>query len=257
MAVFFITIKKQITYRGNIIFGMITTLFAIFIQIALWNYIYFGNKDMRNSMVGYVMLSTIISLCYSNSVSSNIAQKVREGTFSNDLLRPINYIKFNYYIVLGEVVSNLLIRGLPLLLFMIPIAFVYNIKFNNVGMIALMIIAIILGHILFFLIYAIIGFLAFIFHEIWAFNSLMDDTIRLFSGAVIPISFFPETLSKIVNFLPLKYLYSFPIELGIFCIDTREILINFTILVTWIAVVSILLFICSRFAIKKCTVQGG
>ena len=85
----------------------------------------------------------------------------------------------------------------------------------------------------------------------------MDDTIRLFSGAVIPISFFPETLSKIVNFLPLKYLYSFPIELGIFCIDTREILINFTVLVTWIAVVSMLLFICSSFAIKKCTVQGG
>ena len=99
--------------------------------------------------------------------------------------------------------------------------------------------------------------MAFVFYEIWPFNRLMNDTIRLLSGSFIPLVLFPNWLGKIANILPFRFMYSFPIQLLIGNETMDYVIENFMLLFAWLIVLYVLLFLTYKRAINKCTVQGG
>jgi ABC-2 type transport system permease protein len=117
--------------------------------------------------------------------------------------------------------------------------------------------AVVLGHVLFLLIYALLGFSAFILIEIWPFGRLLDDTIRLLAGGFIPLFILPGFLRTVAYALPFRFLYSFPLELLFGTADMDKLAENFALLIFWICVFSVLNFIMYRLALRKAVVQGG
>ena len=87
-------------------------------------------------------------------------------------------------------------------------------------------------------------FLSFYFYEIWPFKRLMNDTIRFFSGAFIPLSLFPKWLKGITDILPFRYLYSFPIEIILSRKENISLTNGFFSLLIWdVIMVGIVYFI--------------
>lgn len=256
MSYFWISIKKMLNYRWNIFFSIVSVFLTTAALIFLWNYIYRGQEEMQQYMTVYMILSSLISYLYSNRCSECIADKVYKGTFAVDLLRPIHFLKLNFIEVTGEIAANLLIKGIPLacIFFGICQSYVRRICPENVlpGLLAIF-----LAFLFYMMLYTSIGLLSFWFYEIWPFNRLMNDTIRFFSGSVIPIALFPAWLSLPIRILPFRYLYSFPIELILKGNECSNIGENFIVLILWDMVMAAVMLLLYKRALFRCVVQGG
>lgn len=256
MSYFLISFKNSFVYRFSVIFSIISSVFAMLVAIALWTFVYRNDVNKINYMITYVILSGIISLFYSGEMSDAIAEKVTTGAFAIDLIRPVNFISMHYFQLLGRICSSLIMRGIPLVLSFMPLL-IMNASINSFFYVICALIAIVLGHFMYILIYSLIGFMAFTFFEIWPFNRLMNDTIRFLSGSFIPLTLFPIWLGSVANVLPFRFMYSFPIQLLLGNESKVSIIHNFLFLFLWIVVLSLLLSLSYKKAINRCTVQGG
>ena len=253
MHFFRISLKNSIVYRWSVLFSIIGSILFVAINLMLWRYLYRNDADMVSYMTKYTIISNIIAMFYARGIANRIGDKVATGAFVTDLIRPINLFTVSWQMELAGICSSFLMRGLPVILVYLPFL-VANAGYYNIPAVFL---AIVLGHILFLLIYALLGFSAFILIEIWPFGRLLDDTIRLLAGGFIPIAILPVFLGDIAYVLPFRFLYSFPLELLFGKADMSKMPENFMIQIIWIAIFALLNIFMYKQALKKAVVQGG
>lgn len=256
MDFFKIAFKNSFVYRSSIIFSVLGSIFNILLILALWVFVYQYDNGKISYMITYTILSNCIGLFYSNKIGYAIARQVISGDFALALIKPVNFLAMHYYQMLGNICSSFLMRGLSIIAIFMPLL-IANAAFNSPAYILFALIAVVLGHILYTILYALIGFMAFTFLEIWPFARLMDDTIRFLSGAFIPLALFPEWLGGIAEILPFRFMYSFPLQLLIGEITPQSIAFAFFIFIGWITILGTLLISIYNKAIARCTVQGG
>ena len=192
-----IELKGKLIYKSNILFTMFAALTSILVQIALWQYLYRDDAAMMGYMMGYVIYANVVRTMYSNQIYHILAGKILNGDFVLDLIKPVNLVWFSYLKSLGSVIAQILLQTIPLLVIFSPVV-CYVTIWSRLGMCMA---ALLLGHILFSLIFAIIGFTAFVFVEVWALRRLLEDTVQFLSGALLPIALFPGPLKKIAEIL--------------------------------------------------------
>lgn len=256
MVYFIIQIKKNLMYRWQIIFKILSTFIVSISTVYLWRYIYMDNINMQNYMVRYTIISTTISTFYTAEISESISKKIYDGTFVVDLVRPVSFFKINIMQSISSVISNSILKLIPLggVFWLFYKEYIYIPSFYNI---IIFVIALAMAFWLHTSMYAILGFLAFKFYEVWPFNRLLGDTIKFFSGAFIPIYLFPNWVAKISDLLPFQYLYSFLIELILKKKSLYNIIIELINLLLWNIIMEIILFIVYKKTIDKCVVQGG
>ena len=256
MAFIIIAFKSKITYRSAVLFSVIGSIIDIFIKIALWAYLYRQDKGMTEYMVMYTVLSSMIAMFYVNNISYKIGDKIVNGTIAIDLLRPVRFLMSSYMQCLGEMLASLLMKGIPVLLVFGGYLWKYsgNIVYTQVPV---AIVAMVLGHILYMQIFMIIGLMAAVFMEIWAFHRIMNDIILFLSGSFIPLSLFPDWLGRLNSYLPFRFLFSFPLELLLGEMDLAALSGNFAALGVWIAFLGFVIWGMNRRMMTKLVIQGG
>ena len=176
----------------------------------------------------FPLYTVAIRTIYSNQIYHILAGKILNGDFVLDLIKPVNLVWFSYLKSLGSVIAQILLQTIPLLA------------------------------VLFSLIFAIIGFTAFIFVEVWALRRLLEDTVQFLSGALLPIALFPDPLKKIAEILPFHYLYDFPLQLLLKEEVAQTTIISiFLGIIAWIGVFGLLLYVVYKLSVRFCVVQGG
>lgn len=256
MNYFSISVKKVLHYRWHNVFCIMGSTVSTAAIILMWQYIYWKDTEMREYMTAYAILSSLISMLYTDRYAHCVAEKVYKGTFAVDLLRPVSFLKLNFTEAAGETAAELIVRGIPggLILFGCYRGMIRRI---DPGYALLGIAAVFLAFLFYMMMFTMIGFLAFRFYEIWPFCRLMNDTIRFFSGCFIPLALFPAWMQTPVRLMPFQYLYSFPIELIIKRSGCENIGWNFLILIVWNIVMAAGMMIVYRRALIRCVVQGG
>ena len=230
MQYIYITLKNNFAYRWPVLFSTLSSVISVAVLIFLWKYLYGNNPEMFDYMVRYTILSNIFSFFYCRGMASRIGGKVADGNFVFDLLKPINIFVMAWQREIAELISNFLIRGIPVILvylfFLIRNGVYYNIFFC--------ITSLLMSHVLFILMYSLLGFMSFVLINIWPFQRVLEDTIRLFGGGIIPLSLLTGKLYLIANILPFRLLYSFPLEIILGKVQIKQIYFNFMIEIIWI-----------------------
>jgi len=240
-------------YRWSVLFSIVGSVLYIAISLMLWRFLYQDRPEMISYMTKYTIMSNIIAMFYTRGIAYSIGGKVSSGAFVTDLIRPINIFTMSWQMELAGICSSFLLRGLPVILVYSPFL-IMNAGYYNIPAVLF---AVALGHILFLLIYSLLGFSAFILIEIWPFGRLLDDTIRLLAGGFIPLAILPGFLRITANALPFRFLYSFPLELLFDTADMSKLFENFALLIVWICVFAVLNVMMYRLALRKAVVQGG
>ena len=253
MHFFRISLKNSMVYRWPVLFSIVGSILFIAINLMLWRFLYRNDPDMISYMTKYTIVSNIIAMFYTRGIANRIGNKVSNGAFVTDLIRPINLFTMSWEMELAGICSGFLLRGLPVIITYLPLL-ITNAGYYNI---LAVLFAVALGHILFLLIYSLLGFSAFILIEIWPFGRLLDDTIRLLAGGFIPLAILPPFLGSVSYALPFRFLYSFPLELLLGKADMSKAAENFIIMLAWIAVFAVLNVLMYRRALKKAVVQGG
>lgn len=249
-----ISFRKNFVYRSSVLMGAIGSVFAVVVQIAIWNYVFRGDPAMVRYMTAYVVLARLLASLYQDKISNMIGDKVYNGSFVVDLIKPIHSVVAYVGAGLGDTLAELVTRGLPMLLIFFPT--LLDVGIQPLNLLAFFVLCMV-GYVLITLVFTLAGHLAFVVTDLWAFGRMLRDTIFFFSGAAIPLAFFPDWLATLTKFLPFHLMYSFPIRVLLGDMPAVEIGSNLLMLALWTVGLWVALQLTYQRAVWRSVAQGG
>ena len=250
-------------YRAAALAGMSTQFFFGFVFASVYIAFYeSGGTDLPmelNDLISYVWLGQVlyalVNLWYKDK---EILMMIKSGNIAYELCRPQDLYWMWFSKIIGERLSNVTLRFLPVLLVAIILPSPYNLDLTiTLPLLLLFIIAITLSTIL-------MTSLVLLYHVICLFTLDDKGIVNIFmvvsdilSGLILPIPFFPEFLQNISNILPFRYISDFPFRLYVGNISIYDGIIGIFIQIIWIVILVLIGRFITKKALKQAIIQGG
>ena len=248
LEVFRLSFKMQIVWRFDVAMTILATLGKILAAWILWQAIFQGRDLVKgfsfHAMLSYYIISSIISsINFSDQISGEISELIRNGRFSGHMVTPVNPLGFFGFMTAGETCFHLgfslAVAILCALLFRINV-----ILTGNVIQMAMAILMVILGLMFMSCYHYFIGILAFKFLDINFFLHVQGSIIAFVTGSMIPLSLLPDSLLFVLRLFPFTHVAYTPAMLLSGQIDLREGLFGLAVIAGW----TLAMFAISQFS---------
>ena len=254
-----INMKTILAYATTAWGALFTTLLQIFVFYYIWMAIYkfdsVINGVSKEQIITYIILSRILYTQITWGFIPKIGSKIHSGGIIMDLLKPIDFQFFMYLGRLGDFIAFACMTAIPVL---IVCAFTLGMQPPPSPLVLIyFFISLFLAMSISFFVEFWIGLLTFYTNFSWGLQTFQESLVALFSGALIPLSFFPGWLLTITNLLPFKEMSYSPVAIYLGLIQGNKIFETLFFQLVWVIALLILSRIFYSFVIKKITVQGG
>jgi ABC-2 type transport system permease protein len=237
------------------------------LQISVLIYIWFAvfssssNEIIQGftfmEIIGYVIMSNLTGVLISNEAHWEIGQDVRTGNIAMNLIKPVNYQIRQYFMSLGGLMMNFIFLFLPIwLIYSTYSYFFMDLKLDPIRIVLYLFSAYFSSLILFFINF-LFGLAAFFVEYIFGFIFAKEAVLRLLSGQLIPLSFFPTGILAVFKFLPFAGMIYTPVMIYMGKYTINETFSNMTIQLVWIVILFIITQFLWKKAIKRLTILGG
>ncbi|MFB9330205.1 ABC transporter permease [Paenibacillus aurantiacus] len=254
-----ISIRDSFAYKFDTFVGIFTNLFFLATQVLLWKALLEYSTSINTTLVEmalYLIIGRICITFYIDSVAYQVGHHVMEGSIAMELIKPYYYSMKMFCISIGMSISSFVVKSLPLVIIIPILTSMTDIEIP-LGNLLLFAVALPLNMMMYWLMSYIIGLLHFILINAGWFVRILNETIAILGGAVIPLWYFPGAMQAICAYLPFQLLYQFPQSLIINKITNEEILRNFLLQLCWIGVFGIVAGLLWQFGKKRLIIQGG
>lgn len=210
--IFKFAILDALEYRVDLFihvikYALFTSLTAL-IWISVSEYSTFSPMSADQLIIYYLIAS--ITYSFSNYHTAYIENDIRTGHVSLFFVKPISpffyYFSFQMGINLLEAVLRTIILGLLAYLFLPAL------NFSSINIIYFML-SLLIVYIFTFTSYFCFSLLAFWLQYVDSIRMSYLFISRLFSGILVPVTFFSVSLQEKLRFLPFPYLTHAPIEI--------------------------------------------
>jgi ABC-2 type transport system permease protein len=254
-----IKILAALAYRfevWSVIAGQAVIMVA---TLYLWKTAYAGIDQVAGvtlaQMMTYAVVGSMLSGWFTVEIADSINTKIQQGQMAVDLMRPIHPLLLWLFEDLGHSASSLVLRMAGLALFAIPFAGQMAVPQGSVLLMCLPVG--LLGYLIVWLLLATVSMVAFWSQEIGGLHMSAEVLLRVLSGSMVPIWFFPDWLQGVCNFLPFVYTYQALLGIVIGKTGWAGALQVLMIQAAWVVALAVLLqFVWSRAA-RKVMIQGG
>jgi len=248
-----------LAYRLRYFTGIITYLVSVTVYYFIWRAIYRGGGTIQGfsfeQMVTYVAIGWIIRSFYYNNIDREMANDIQQGHIASKLARPVNYQAMQVSQAAGESFFRILMFTLPT---GAVILLIYPVQAPVSGVAAA---AFLLSLLYSFIIFAAVNFLigtcAVYLQSILGLIRAKYFLVEILSGLVIPISFFPNPLIRLSQWLPFQHISYTPLMIYMGKIAGRFLVTTLLIETVWV----LTLVLAGQYfwgqATRKLTVQGG
>lgn len=255
------SLMNMFIYRGTIILWLLLDVFQFFMMVFLWMSVYEYNQSIQgftlHEMLLYYLITNLFFVFSDIEAMFIMNEEIREGRISMMLIKPINYKTRLYSEVFGRVIGIFSLTFPIVVLTASVLLFVFKIPFPITGVqILLSILFIPLIFMLMFEFSYFFGTISIHTTNVFGLAILMNITIRIVSGQLIPISLYPTFLLNILNYLPFKFI-SYPTLIMLGKISTIEALQGLLILSIWVGVFNLFSNFIFKISMKKIVVFGG
>lgn len=257
-------IQTIMSYRVNFFMFVFGNLMRTFVLYYLWKAVFISSSTSSlngfslKDMVIYIFMSSITAGTIATGTDQDIGHEVKDGSIAMNLIKPINYQVRMFYISLGGFVYQFIFVLLPVWIGLLLVRY-FTVKEAppGIGTILLYLVSMILGFLVNYLMNFCYGLLAFYVTNMWGIGHLKDAALLFFSGQLIPITFFPLGLQKVMQFFPFSSLNYIPVMIYIKKLTGTELLQSLGVQLLWI----VILYSLSRWlwnrAINKLVILGG
>lgn len=249
----------MLAYRTNYYSGILIYSINIGAYYFLWSAIYDGKDSIEGisvlQMTTYVAVSWMARAFYFNNIDREIAQEIKEGKVAVDFIRPYHYLLMKTMQGLGEGIFRLSFFSIP---GMMIVALIFPITFSiNIEIWLYFIIALIFSFIINTQINILTGVLTFFFFNNDGLIRAKRVIIDLFSGLLLPISFYPRWAQEIMGFLPFQAISYIPSMIFTEAFTGNEIINAIGFQLMWAIILIIPIQVLWLIAKKRLIVQGG
>ena len=201
-------IRQVTNYRFEVWLGTVTRFIGLGGLLILWTIIYKENKQFNvREIVSYLLIANSVREAVDAQhmkLSKEFITEIKQGTISSHLLRPINTKLFFYFRFFGNRSINLLFD-----LFLFSVGLIINPPKNILGLI-LFLVSVIIAIGMAYCFNVLVGMLAFWTTEASGMRNVVNHILKVFSGALIPLSYFPDITKNFILLLPFPVLSYLP-----------------------------------------------
>ncbi|MFB3921679.1 MAG: ABC transporter permease [Terriglobia bacterium] len=250
---------NTLAYRLRYYTGIVTYFIYVSVYYFIWKAIYADSASIEGfdfgHMLTYISVGWIIRSFYFNNIDQDMAYAVAEGKLAMDLIKPVNQQFMSIAIALGESVFRLALLTAPtaaVLLLVYPIRRPAS-AIHFAGFFASVVLS-------FFIVAAInfcVGTFAVRLKSILGLLRAKYFLLELFSGLLIPISFFPKAFQDLFSVLPFQYISYIPVLMYLGKISGWGIIRALALQLFWIFVLLAMGDALWRWSSRKITIQGG
>ena len=202
----------MLAYRTNYYSGILIYSINIGAYYFLWTAIYGGKDSIQGmsviQMTTYIAVAWIARAFYFNNIDREIAAEIKEGKVAVELIRPYNYLGMKTMQGLGEGIFRLLFFSLPGMV-IVGLVFPLDLSgdFATWGFFAA---SIVLSFIINSQINLLTGMMTFFLFNNDGLIRAKRVVIDLFSGLLLPISFYPLWAQDVMKLFPFQAISYIP-----------------------------------------------
>ncbi len=248
---------REATYRMEVLTEVGSVVLRIYILRSLWTALYAQNLAPVNlplhGMITYATIAMLMSLILEVDGTRMIREKVREGTIATDLMKPISLPMYFFSDGIGQTLLHALLV-IPSLVFALLLV---HIDVPPPATLAAFAIAFVIGYCVNFFLNFLMNSIAFWTLETFAIQLIVRWASDLLSGQIIPLTFFPGILGRIVFALPFAAIYSTPLLIYVGIIPRSQWPTSFAVQLMWLVLFAGLSSFVWQAASRKVVIQGG
>lgn len=252
-------IIKSMTYEFNVYGNIIMQTIIMITSAYFWRALYTGRSVVDgvniDSMQTYIIISSALSVLLITNVERRIGLSVEKGSVATDMMKPISLFGMFLAEDIGSIIALVFQNMLPILIigsFMIRVPVMADIRD-----LPMFIVSVVESFLINWIIAALFGMTAFTTINNDALIQVKKHLIRLMSGSIIPIWFFPEGAAKVLSSLPFMYIYQLPLSIYIGRGSRSEMISQMRLQFIWLVLLSALFFCVQSRITRKVMVQGG
>ena len=257
-AILKLTWRRAFAYKGASAIYLTLTLLNNFLNIAIWSVAYlnpaFRAQETFSTFITYFILVILFNhIVHSFSMGYMSDQDIKRGELSIYLLKPFPYLMYQ---ILLEIPWRIIqfTMSLPVILLLI-ITYRNFVSFDLRWVIgAFMLVP--FAYLLSFFIQVLFASFTFWVEDMHGVGSVLEIATLLFSGAGIPIFFFPPALKVISMFLPFQYVLYFPVNLALGSLSVTQLVINMFTLLLWVVILGVIVRLIWQRGLKVFTGEG-
>jgi ABC-2 type transport system permease protein len=254
------TFQSQAAYKFEYFVGVFNGLLYVFIFTSLWSAIYSGlasGADTPFTRAGIITYAIFAMVCRISMTmeDTEISSRIRSGDIAMDMTKPVNFFLMNLSQGAGVTMFHWFTRVIPILIVCF-FAFDLTIPLSPARM-AAAVCAWVMGYLILFMLNFVFALLAFWFVETFSFQLTKYALINLFSGAIIPVDFFPAWMRPFMEMLPFQYIFYTPTAVFTGHLAWAETIRLMSLQAVWIVILGLACNVMWRSARRKLVVQGG
>jgi len=254
-----LSVRRNWQYRGDLLFGLARGALNVLIKVAVWSALYVGKDEVAGvtlpDMITYIFLSRLIWILLGSRAASQLESLLTSGDIGIQLVRPGHLGARLFATDLGASLYGAVTNLLPVVLlglFWLPLrppaspahALAFGLTLAG---------AIVLA----FYIDYLVGLCAFWVLKVRDLRWLVGIGLSFFSGAIVPLWFFPEWLRAIADALPFRLLFFVPNAYYLGKLDPATLPGYVGQQLMWLAVMALGGTLLWRAAIRRLVIQGG
>jgi ABC-2 type transport system permease protein len=251
-------VQTAFAYRAQVFLELATTLLQLYLLRVVWTAVYAGRDSVAGvplpELIAYLTLAALQSHAMFPNLAYFIEERVYNGQIAVDLARPVPFLGQMLASQIGVTAGQL-----PFIAIAFPLAVVLGGIAPPASPLAaaLYLVSLLLAYAVVVLTGVLIGLLSFWTVQVNAFVMIHSFVSRFFAGALMPLTFFPETLRTIAELLPFQAQVFLPLGIYLGRIQGMEALRAIGIQLFWVAALALLAQIGWARALRRTIVQGG
>ncbi len=257
-----ITFLKMLAYRLRYYTGVASYLIFVAGNTFVFRAVYRGFPEGTEvggydatTIITYIAIAWIGRSLTFNNIDREIATQVTEGNIAQNLMKPIDFQTMTYFGALGEMGFRLVLFTLPISLVIFPLFRVAGPASASAAAVA------VLSFFLAFLVSSgvnfIVGTFALHLKSILGLVRAKYVVLELLTGALVPLSFFPEPWRRIVELLPFQAISYVPVTIWMGQREGSELTAALGLQLFWAVALAGLGAVLWRIGVRRTTVQGG
>jgi ABC-2 type transport system permease protein len=250
---------NTLAFRLRYYTGIVTYFIYVSVYYFIWKAIYAHSTSIEGfdfaHLLTYIGVGWIIRSFYFNNIDQDLAYQVIEGRLAMDLIKPVNIQIMYVARAAGESVFRLALLTVPtaILLF-----WVYPLRLPaGIGHAGAFLVSVLLSFLIVAAINFAVGTFALRLQSILGLMRAKFFLLELFSGLLLPMTFFPHMVQKILGVMPFEYISYVPMLIYLGKLNGGGLARAIAIQIFWVVVLLALGDGLWRWSTRKVIIQGG
>ena len=254
-------IIEALQFRLSFVVICIGNLLYLIVVYFLWKAIYASaGTDVVNGMTFtdtliYLVLATALFNFMEMYTVWEIGRNIQSGKIVLDLLKPMEYRKYLFWSYSGSFVTQFFLTFLPTFIAVTVVTGgAIHLGINLLFFVISVTMAVFINYSVDF----VVGTICLYTESIWGINIMKQVIVLLLSGATIPLAFFPDTLRKIVYYLPFQSIYNAPLSILLNGNpQMHDVLVTLGTQLIWCVIMLVISKSFWKVSLRQITVNGG